>query len=376
MYSTCIYCNTSLGRNESLEHFPVGKRLAYDGATGRLWVICASCGRWNLSPLETRWEAIEDAERLFRSTKVRVATENIGMAKLRDGTELVRIGKPPRIELATWRYGRALINRYRRKLLSDAPGAALAVGTFVGVFAIPIGMYTAPSYALALGTGVVLNAGLVGSGMINSWKSRRQIIATVLDSAGRPLYLTHRDACEATLIPTQHMFDWRLQIRRNTQVPGGPIARALGVREKLTATETTVSLSGDVAIRALATLLPRVNNMGANKAILSSALDTLNAAPNQQYLLHLASTSQVNKVVEYRPTEKRTFRGHEYRKFEPHTVDGIAQLDALPAHLAFALEMSLHAESERRAMEGELAELERQWQDAETIGKIADDMFR
>jgi len=37
-----------------------------------------------------------------------------------------------------------------------------------------------------------------------------------------------------------------------------------------------------------------------------------------------------------------------------------------------ALEMSLHEESERRALEGELALLEAAWRDAEELAQIAD----
>jgi hypothetical protein len=39
---------------------------------------------------------------------------------------------------------------------------------------------------------------------------------------------------------------------------------------------------------------------------------------------------------------------------------------------ALALEMALHEEQERRAMEGELALLESAWRDAEAIAEIAD----
>ena len=65
MYSTCMFCNHSLGENQIVEHFPVGRRLAFDSDKGRLWVVCRRCERWNLSPIEERWEAIEDCERLF-----------------------------------------------------------------------------------------------------------------------------------------------------------------------------------------------------------------------------------------------------------------------------------------------------------------------
>jgi hypothetical protein len=38
-----------------------------------------------------------------------------------------------------------------------------------------------------------------------------------------------------------------------------------------------------------------------------------------------------------------------------------------------ALEMAVHEETERRAMEGELAILEKAWRDAEVIAAICDD---
>jgi hypothetical protein len=43
--------------------------------------------------------------------------------------------------------------------------------------------------------------------------------------------------------------------------------------------------------------------------------------------------------------------------------------------VALALEIVAHDDTERRAMEGELAELERAWREAEEIAAIADNMF-
>ena len=94
VYSTCMFCNRPLGTNEVVEEFPVGRRLAFDAERGRLWVVCRKCERWNLSPLEERWEAVEMCERLFRETRVRVSTENVGLARHPEGLELVRIGSP------------------------------------------------------------------------------------------------------------------------------------------------------------------------------------------------------------------------------------------------------------------------------------------
>src|SRR5687767_11410764 len=105
MYSTCLFCNKPLGENRVLEQFPVGRRIAFDPDRGRLWVVCRSCERWNLSPIEERWEILETCEREFRDTRIRTSTENIGLARLPEGLELVRIGQPMRPEFAAWRYG-------------------------------------------------------------------------------------------------------------------------------------------------------------------------------------------------------------------------------------------------------------------------------
>src|SRR4029079_10209358 len=57
---------------------------------------------------DERWEAIEDCERRFRSTKIRFSTDNIGLAYLTEGLALIRIGPALKPEIAAWRYGRLL----------------------------------------------------------------------------------------------------------------------------------------------------------------------------------------------------------------------------------------------------------------------------
>src|SRR5215472_7518769 len=127
MYSTCLFCHSHLGANEVVEQFPVGRRLAFDPARGRLWVVCRKCERWNLSPIEERWEAIEECERLFRGTRLRVSTDNIGLARAADGLELVRIGSPQRPEMAAWRYG----DQFGRRRLRHIALATATTGSVV-----------------------------------------------------------------------------------------------------------------------------------------------------------------------------------------------------------------------------------------------------
>src|SRR3954462_4354676 len=115
MFATCLFCNGPLGANDSIESFPVGRRLSFDARKGRLWVVCERCSRWNLSPLDERSDAIDQCERAFRSTTLRVSTDNIGLARLGDGLERGGIGAPLRPELAGWRDA-SRFNRRRRRL--------------------------------------------------------------------------------------------------------------------------------------------------------------------------------------------------------------------------------------------------------------------
>ena len=140
MYSTCLFCNKPLGTNETFETFPVGKRLAFDAAKGRLWVVCPQCERWNLTPLEDRWEAIETAEKLFRDARKRVSTDNIGLAKLRDGTTLVRIGEAQRPEFAAWRYGDQFGRRRRRQMLIAGAGIGALGALVIGGVTVGVGI--------------------------------------------------------------------------------------------------------------------------------------------------------------------------------------------------------------------------------------------
>ena len=166
MYTTCLFCNRSLGSNEVVEAFPVGRRLAFDSARGRLWVVCHRCERWNLTPMEERWEAVETCERLFEDTRIRTSTENVGLAKLTEGLELVRIGAPLRPEFAAWRYGDQFGRRRRRAMIYGGAGVVIIGGIAIG------GMLTG-----------VLSAGLFAQSgnFVNLWQRGRTRMKLRLD---------------------------------------------------------------------------------------------------------------------------------------------------------------------------------------------------
>src|SRR5438445_102521 len=104
MYTTCAFCNGKLDGDGGPSGLGVGRRLAFDEWKGRLWVICPRCSRWNLAPLEERWEKVEALARAARAGRVAAATAQVALIRWQ-AYDLVLVGKPPRLELATWRYG-------------------------------------------------------------------------------------------------------------------------------------------------------------------------------------------------------------------------------------------------------------------------------
>ena len=114
----CAFCSESLG--EGIPDAPVsGRRHAYDPDQGRLWEVCPRCRRWNPVPMELRWETLEAWEKAVRD-RGRVLMEGPSLALIqvpeaRGGEgEVVRVGRPPVVHWATWRYGERLPDPLRR----------------------------------------------------------------------------------------------------------------------------------------------------------------------------------------------------------------------------------------------------------------------
>lgn len=113
MYTSCLVCATPFEANEQLEHLPHGRRLAFDPGRGRLWAICRTCRRWSLTPIEERWEALEELDKLT-TDKASLLSQTDNIALLRVGPlEIVKVGKAQLTEEAWWRYGRELTARKR-----------------------------------------------------------------------------------------------------------------------------------------------------------------------------------------------------------------------------------------------------------------------
>jgi len=325
MWTHCIVCSSDLGSNQDLEAFPIGGRLAFDASKGRLWVVCPRCERWNLVPLEERWEAVEALERAFRETPTRYSTAEIGLARLRGGMEMVRIGNPVPGEFAAWRWGSRFGRRKRRlastvkrgKLFKLESGTAWAAGIALA----PLAPFLAP-VALLGGVG----------------------------------YLISRLDARWPMDPVNPFRIGRAQLRAGGITPSGLFPgwsiHVLGwEREKVTGGYTQImrwrEFTGEDALGLARRALPLLNGKAPRLVTVSEAVEEISVVGGvDRYLLHAASLKP--KWVAFKH---------------------------YPKPILLAMEMALFEEEERRALEGELERLESAWREAEELAAISDDLL-
>ncbi|HEX2167290.1 MAG TPA: hypothetical protein VHG09_08695 [Longimicrobiales bacterium] len=372
MYTHCIFCSADLLRNETIEEFPIGSRLAFDAFKGRLWAVCPRCARWNLAPIETRWEAVESAEKLFRDARVRVHSENIGIAHLPDGTRMIRIGEALPLETAAWRYGDHAVRRQRRMWLG-------AGGSVVGASALAVGGIP----LLAAAGAPVFVAGIGVQIVANYWLLRSQLrpvyrVPADLSPNGQEVILRHAHAAFCRVVPDDSEHGFAMEV---------PLPLPPRREEKDGVVRWTplppLRVQGGEAERMLERVLVGANPRGFGRRRLRAAVERLSAAGEPRRLFRelarqeagvfpawMAHNTNRNTPPDLRGGMQRfigTFRGE---RIAGAPTPGPKRV--LPRADVLALEMALHEETERRALAGELRMLEAAWREADEIATIAD----
>jgi hypothetical protein len=339
VYSTCLFCHGSLGRNERIEHFPVGRRLAFDAAKGRLWVVCPGCSRWNLTPLEERWEAIEECERLFPLAVQRVGTENVALARDRSGLDLVRVGRVARRELGHWRFATRMRRQHRIAL----------VGTAIERLNEN---QVAVTYSLAAASSIVgFKLFVVPIALRAAWQAfdhhrvRRMTARPALRVSGRdgePVTVTAADLMSAR-IREEDDGSSSVRIRRNARV---------------------YDLTGDVANRALGIAVSVLNRGGAREAEIDFASS------------RLADIGRPADYLDAIVREQRRMQDRHAGRFGRRTDAPIDQsIDTLDRFTQITLDMALSEHADDASTAAELSALESAWLEAEEIAAIADGLL-
>ncbi|MCA9737502.1 MAG: hypothetical protein R3E98_11245 [Gemmatimonadota bacterium] len=322
MFARCLICSTPFEANEVLEHFPHGRRIAFDPARGRLWAICRSCKRWTLAPIEERWEALEELEKLT-TDKARLLSQTENIALLRSGPlEIVRVGRANLTEEAWWRYGRQLLER-RRSYRRISVGASVGVMTLLagGIWG---GMGWMGAWMLweHAPEGVVKGARWLRFGS-SAWRGR-QVCAECGHVFDRVAF-TERESLILAPGTGPQTLVLRQRCPRCRSVRGGGLA-----------------LEGREAERTAQRLLAFHHFSGASEGRVRSAARLISEAGSPAHVKRLVLGAEGRRLGDLRRTG------------------------------AIALEIAANEASEQRLLELELAELETHWREEEELADIID----
>jgi hypothetical protein len=324
MRDRCGFCHSTLLRNRTLERFPFGRRVAYDPARGRLWAVCAACRRWNLAPIEERWEVVEELERLTTDGG-RLLSRTGEVALLRIGDlDVIRVGQASLVEEAWWRYGEELV---RRRI-----GIGWVAARRQSAPALPSGEWAEYLESLGLagrGRGVFLGPGLLGD-LIRRQKFGRVAWrgASACRQCGQVLHrMTFPQSHQLILIVTRA----ELQIELRCEACGLTDSRG-GHR--------FVGLEGGHVLRRV---LAHNNFLGAPARRVQDAVSRIEQMGSPRQLIHDISGR----------------------------ASGILSAQVSP-DAALALEIAVNEEAERERLTRDVASAEADWREEEELAAIID----
>jgi len=321
MFTHCTFCHRAFEANESLENLRAGRELAFDPARGRLWHICPSCRRWTLAPIEERWEALEELERLVRDrSRLLAETDNVALLRSED-LKIVRVGRTNLTEEAWWRFGR----EFRRRRGVHQAWTAAGVGTAVVLST----------------TGVVAMFG-GGFGLYILYRTAQRF-----PELGRRIRFGKtawrgEAPCSGCGGPLRRLgFDDLSHLTVSLDEDGSPaIARQCDVCRSATRAGG-FRLEGTEGAHVLRRALAYHNYAGASDKEIRHATGAIEHAGSPLDLARRVASQRVG-------------------------IGNLITPDAL------ALEIAVNEETERRLLEMELAELEARWKAEEEIAAIVD----
>lgn len=311
MFSTCAFCSGALGGDGGPSGLGVGRRFSYDGWKSRAWVICQRCNRWNLTPFDERLDTIAALDRMAARGRVAATSEQVALIRV-GPYDVVRVGQPPRVEMATWRYGERMKARQREKMKVVVPVALVVVGVSIAINVAAGGSMGAFMGQIP-GISNAVYRGLVGNRKI-------AIEPPICARCGRVMVLRSR-----------HVKDARLQ--RTTQ-----------------------------ADLALLVICPSCKGEGA----LLEGADAETALRSGLTYVNLRQTSKLKKKAAEAAQQVDACGGPE--SFLVRQAQREVKVNTYKGAEALALEMAVDEQAELR-------ELERQWHEAEEVADIADNLL-
>lgn len=160
--------------------------------------------------------------------------------------------------------------------------------------------------------------------------SGRRIVMRVRGQGGDPVIIRRVDVPRIRLVKTVSDDGWKMSVERGKR---------------------RIEVTGSRALDAMGPILARVNWAGASKRRIAKAVGELEEVGDPARYFRVALGKVAQATAESR------------------------HLQRLPGPIRVALEMAAHEDSERRALEGDLARLEQRWEEAEELAAISDDLL-
>ena len=319
MYRKCLVCSRDFAPNDALEHLDRGRRVAYDPARGRLWMVCHACSGWSLVPMESRWEALDELEKLV-TDRGRLLSSTDNVALLRAGPlEIVRVGGAELREEAWWRYGRELRSRRERYQKLSTAGTVAAAATIAGSWATGGMSFVAAWLVWDRVPGLVTGGARLLRFGRTAWRGGGEC-----ERCGRPIdRVRYADGNDLVLRDEGESVGIRVVCRYCGVTNGGLLLR------------------GQEANRTLRRVLAYRHFSGASEGRVDKAARLIEAAGGSRRL--------PSRIL---------------RQATPlHQVGRVGRV---------ALEIAVHEEHERRLLSMEIAELEAHWRKEEELARIMD----
>jgi hypothetical protein len=309
MLHRCLSCYATFPLNTTLERLSASRRIAFDPVRGRLWSVCDACARWTLQPIEERWEALAELDRIVTDrARLLAKTDNIALFSSAD-LEIVRVGDAPGREEAWWRYGNEFAARRQRARKVVRMGKIVDGAVMFLLTGVPIWAFSSADRwidrARRREFGKIAWRGLAACEQCGA--SLRQV--SFSDVSGMQLELASNDSPAL-----------RLTCKRCGQRHGG------------------FALTGTAADHVLRRTLAYQNFAGANESEVSTAMRTVERLPSAAELL--GATPQRRLLLSGSST--------------------------------LALEIVLNRDLESRLMQMRVAELEARWREEERLAAIID----
>ncbi len=194
----CMFCGGRVGTNTVLKSSRVGAHIAFSESRCRVWLVCATCDRWNLVEPDSATAMLRECCAVFRSTAEREVSDGIGQV-VSGSFRATNIDEQSPVDFLVHRHARRIQRAMRRRAVLTVPYLS---AVFVPIIAA--NQLWGGAIGVMAGAGMALALALA----INQLTQQRRVDVELPD--GEPLSLTRGDINHVSL--ETEGASWRLRV--------------------------------------------------------------------------------------------------------------------------------------------------------------------